>query len=446
MGIESSLIYDEVRRIVGDGSKAVHWMWECDFLAGSNTVPAKRIVSIDIDRDYYGRYGDNLVLECMIPAGTYRTILQNYDDTLQVRLYKRPLMEGSTLSDETQQPQTQLYRATIIEGGVDRIKYASPDNTTSTAADLGNFITAKFQLQEIALEQIRMHSCGGIYRKAIPAEVLRYILGNESEKLKLPADQMVKGVNMTLPSNLEAREHVIIPHGIPIVEVAGYIQNYCGGIYSTGLGCYMQKGMWYVFAVADLTRFATAHQSLTVLSVPADKLPQIDRTYRTTPNNLILLNTGGLKHFDNKEQVIFNKGNGVRFTDANNIMEGFGTYDKGVYKVNKGDNTSEFISTPRQTGLQNVPTADGRVTSNAFVEYSRISLRECSYIMFTWENSDESLIYPGMPVKFVYLDDDQTREIQGVVHKVHHFITGYGNSMIDNRHITRSVITLLIKG
>jgi hypothetical protein len=445
MGFESSLIYDEVKKVIGDGSKAVHWVWECEFIAGGKIVPAKRIVTIDIVRDYFAAYGDVITLECLIPAGTYRTILQNYDDTLQARLYKKPLMENSTQVDITQQPQTQLYRATIIEGGVDKVKYSSPDNTTSTAADLSHFVTARFQLQDIAIEQIRMHSVSDIFVNKTPGEVLRYILGNESDRLKLPADQKVRGVNLVQPSNMEPRPHVIIPP-TPVVDIGGYIQNYCGGVYSTGLGCYLQKGLWYVYPLADLTRFATAHKSLTIAAVPADKLPQIDRTYRENPKNLIILNTGKLKHFDNKEQVVFNQGNGVRFTDASKVMTGFGTYKAGVYKVDRGNNNSEFISTKRQTGLQNVATSDARITSNPFVEYSRIALRECTYLMFTWENSDESLIYPGMPAKFIYLDNDHTREMMGVVHKVHHFITGHGNSMIDNRHITQSVITLLVKG
>jgi hypothetical protein len=441
--IEQTLIGEEIRLITGDGAKPIYNKWECDLLAGGVTLRADRVLDINIDRDYHGNYADVIIIDLLVPAGAFRTKIEPFDSTLEVLLWKMPYHENSPHGNTSAKVQTQRYRATIIEDGVHKLKTATPDNYSSSGADLSGFTMIHLQLMDSAIEQLRMKTVGGIFRDEVPANVLRNVLGSESVGLQ-SSGEGIRGVDLVEPSNKTPSPHLIIPHGTPLVQLADYIQAWCGGIYSTGMGCYLQKGLWYLYPEADLTRFNKPHKSLTLINVPSNRLPSIERTYRETPNQVIVLGTGDIKHFDNVEKVALNEGNGVRFTDGSKIMSGFGTYKNGEYVIERGTNTSEFLANERETGLQKVGTSPARITTNAFNEYSKLAFRQVTYVQMEWQNSNDSLIYPGMPVKLVYESKGIVKSTMGVMFRAQHFITGDGNTMVNSNHRCTSILTVLI--
>lgn len=445
MAIENTLLYNEFKQIANSGSKPIFALWTCEIYAGKEMVKPFRIKTIDINRNYDTEYSDIIVIETLIPEGTFNSKIRPFEDNLEIQLFKNPLGEVGTTPNQEVNTESQRYRATIIEDGTTVIKKATPDNLDIEGADLTNLKTVYFQLVDIVSEQLRMRTTGGIFIDAIPALVLRTILGKESKKVSGAGDQIVRGVDLVEPSNNKVYKHVIIPEGTRVVDLPKYIQEKCNGIYSSGIGYYLQKGLWYVYPLYDIERYPKTPKTLTILNIPEDKFPNIERTYRVTANQVIVLSTAGLKHFDDSESLQLNEGNGVRFTDASVVVEGFGKHKPGEYVVDRKVNNTEMMFERRKTGNNHTPVARDPISSNPFVEYSRLARRAVTHVQMVWENSNDSLIYPGMPAKIVYENNNEVEEIEGVVLRAQHFITGQGQSMVDSRHITQTVLTLIIK-
>jgi hypothetical protein len=445
MANQRNLITEEFERITGEGPKRSAYYYTAEIVAGGVKIAPFRITILDVVRDYNGNYADDIRLEFFIGTGTlYGTIIPNKDQ-LVVYLRRQPVIGVSGEKNKNAVTEAQAYRGALLEGPSANINSATPDNLTKSGADLASPVVVIMQLTELVVEQIRMQTTGGIYYDEVPADVLRAMLGNDSYIPTGDHTQRVRGVDLVPPSNTTVRRNIIIEQGTPLIELPNYFQYKLGGIYSTGMGYYLQKGLWYLYPAADCTRWNKPHKSLTVINVPETMAPGLDRTYRKTSNQVIILCTGKLRHFDNTEEVQLNRGNGARFTKAENIPANFGEYTKdNRYLVSRKKNNTEFYSMQRRTGLQKSMTSKQKIVSNAFVEYSDIAFGECTYVMIEWQNSNESLIYPGMPTKIVYEDNNEVKSLLGVVHKAHHVITGDSNSMVDTKHKTTSVITVLI--
>jgi len=445
MANQRNLITEEYERITTEGPRRSAYFYSAEIIAGKNKLTPFRVTILDVVRDYHENYADDIRLEFFIGSGTlYKDIIPNKDQLI-VYLRRQLAVGVSGEKDKNAAVETQAYRAALIEKPSSNIQSATPDNLSKAGADLGSPIVVVMQLTELVVEQIRMQTTGGNYYDEVPADVLRAMLGNDSSIPDGDHKQRIRGVDLIPPSNTTVRKNIVIEQGTPLIDLPSYFQNKLGGIYSTGMGYYLQKGLWYLYPAADCTRWNKPHKSLTVINIPERNSPGLDRTYRLTSNQVIVLCTGKLKHFDNTEEVQLNRGNGSRFTKAENVPDSFGKYvAPNRYLVSRKKNNTEFYSMQRRTGLQKAMTSRQKIVSNPFVEYSNIALGECTYVMLEWQNSDEALIYPGMPTKIVYEDNGVVKNMLGVVHKAHHVITGDSNSMVDTKHKTTSVITVLI--
>src|SRR5690606_26516794 len=122
-------------------------------------------------------------------------------------------------------------------------------------------------------------------------------------------------------------------------------------------------------------------------------------------------------------------GNGARFLDQQNIIEGYGKWIKdGLYKVSRTDNNHEFFGQQRKNSLNYAPVTQERSSSNPYNEYTMLARREGKHIQFVWENAIDYGIFPGMPCKFVYEQNNALAEVEGVVLDVeYHYVSQSAN-------------------
>ncbi len=271
------------------------------------------------------------------------------------------------------------------------------------------------------------------------------MLTKESATAKVDKARKVKGVDMVTASNKKARDHIIIPHGLPLVSLPEYIQKRCGGIYSAGLGYYLFNDYWYIYPCFDVTRFNKAQKTLTVINVPSNRFPGIERTYRKDGNNLVIIATGEVKFRDDSNTQQLNSGNGVRFTDAGNLLKGFVKTAGNKTIASRASNNSEVISVERENGNNNVQLSDKAINSNPYVEYSKLARRQGSVISFVWENSNPILLFPGMPVRVMYLDGGDIKEVYGVSLKAHDYTHARDEGMVSKRYLTHTMLSVFVK-
>jgi hypothetical protein len=448
MELKDSPLWQEIKSIAFEqkGLPPI-FSWKAEFLANKKKIKPFKVVSMEIFRDFRGAYGDEIILEVMIPAGDFVYDIYPYREDLLVNLTKQGAERSTDAATAAPDIEAQELRCTLMDDYSVTVEGMRNVAHSKEALNTLDILTIKIQLLDKALERIRLHDCGGLFRDTKVSDVLNYILTSISNELDLDETNVIKGVEMVDSPNQDTYKHIVIPHGTKFPDVPVFLHKKVGGLYPTGMGLYLFKQHWYVYPLYDLTRFDQTTKTLTLINVPTNQLPHVERTFRTTANQVIALVTGDVKHTDRTESAMLNQGNGVRYLDARRVVDGFADTTNGENKasVMRAENNNEFVTEKRDSGLNNVMTSKAGITSNKFAEMSKLAGRSGAQLQCLWQNSDMSLIYPGMPVKYMYIKDDRIHELKGVVLGAQHYIQTHGKGITESRHICETALHLFVE-
>jgi hypothetical protein len=298
------------------------------------------------------------------------------------------------------------------------------------ALDLQDIVAVKFQLFSKTLEKLRLVTVGGIFRKCSAEDVIRSVLSTESAKIKIQGEKSITGVDVIETVNKEKREHIVIPQGTKLIRVPTFIQERCGGIYSTGIGTYLQDRLWYVYPLYDTTRLNQSEKTLTVFKVPSNRFTGIERTYRQEGGSVFILGTSSSKFVDDASTSFMNEGNGIRLADANQFM---GTATK-----------SRDNKTIASRGKLNVQLSSEAISANPFSDYSRLASRDGGIFDIIWENANPALLFPGMKVKVLYMSSSKLVELHGVLLGAESLTQLDGVGMSANKHICTCHLSVFV--
>lgn len=443
MAIEDSSLQLEISRVLADGPKPVSAHWNCIFETSEGEVTPIKLLSLDIQRRYNENFADKIILSVVIGLGSFIHHLYPFKDDLSVLMTRRPLREDYEEAD-IEEIDTRRYRAILLTDMSDKVESKSSATQSADAGDKFDIVELQFQLLEEAVEHIRVMTVGGIYNRIVPGKVIQQVLTEAAMSLDLTEEDGIVGVDMVDPDNTETREHLVIPHGTKIFDLPAYVQDLGGGVYNTGIGCYLQMGTWYIYPEYDTRRFDDIPDTLTVINVPENRYTSLNRTYRLAGKHLIVLATGEVSHLDASNVTQINMGTGTRYTDTERLIDGFGETKGNKTTVRRGDNNSEYQATQRQDRLVNAPVAAERSTSNPYTQATRLARRQGEYIQLVWENSDPDVIYPGMPAKFLYLDGGEVSELEGIIMAADHYIHNTHSGMVVGNHRCNSTLVLFV--
>ena len=442
---EDSILTEEISGIIESNQQLPQVQWICTIHAGDTDIPTYAVLNLDILRLYDQQYGDEIRIRVDIDDRHFPTHIYPNKDSLEVTLLRRPV-KGEDYQDDVFRPiEERRFRAVLIDQGDPSIGDSQNRFSRTQREGTETIETIEFQLLDLALEKLRFKTTGTIMVNTTPANALRTLLGAASERLNVDAEASIRGVDLVPPSQEKVRDHVIIPHGTKVIDLPTYIQTYCGGIYGTGIGQYLQKGIWYIYPEFNTERFEREEKTLTVINVPENIMPGIEKTYRYTDNQVIIACTGEVKFRDDSEALLLNEGSGYRFVDADKVIDHFSVTENNKTHVKRKDNIREFVSEIRNAGSKNVLFSPERITQNRLNQYSRLARRSGSYLQVDWENSDESLIYPGMPVKFLYVLEGEVMELHGVVVQAQHFYMKMNQGSVVSKHKSESALTLFVR-
>lgn len=446
MEIELSSMWREIQRIINGDVKPVHYTYRAEIYLRGQVEPIQvlKLISVDTVKNYLENYADVIMVKVAMGAGTYAKRVYPNQSKLEMVLYKIPLMESSDVNDQAKIIQVERYTAVLDDRGNPIIEGGGPTVMDENSMNLVNLVEINFQLINKAVEQMRLIAVGGNYRNVTAEDVIRTVMTKESSGIDIDEERRPKGVDIVTTSNQKKRDHVVLPQGLRLVDLPEYLQNTVG-VYSAGMGYYFHRDHWYVYPCYDTERFKKTNRTLTVFNVPKNKLPAVERTYLETGTALSLLATGDIRFRDDSEAQQLTVGNGVRFADANKFMENFATVKDNKAVVSRGNNNTEFIAVERPGKINNAQLSDRAITANPYLEYSMLARRQGSLIAFTWENSNPSLIFPGMPARVMYLEGDAIKTLEGVLLLSHDYTHLHGLGITAVRHITNSALYLFVK-
>jgi hypothetical protein len=284
-------------------------------------------------------------------------------------------------------------------------------------------------------------------------DLIRGILGGETAKIYVDGKPGIDAFNIISPDNTEHVKQIIFPNNTPVLAVPTYMQERHTGVYTAGIGNYFQtyndKRTWFVYPLFDTRRFSEPVPKLIVYAVPSQQYSGMDRTYRVNDTTLHVVGTGGQKYQDDGEASQMQQGIGFRQASADAMM------DKPVKMTKEGPigvrnkiNT-EVSMKYRDDNLNFAAVSSRGISANNFAEYSQHLINNGARIDISWHNSDPSLLYPGMPCKYVYMDDSEMQEVCGVLIANHTLITTgnkqTGIKMTDTNYSVSTMLTLFVE-
>lgn len=440
MEIENTPLWDEANGILTGGATTTNYYWDVVIHYGENKdkdYTPLATIAVNNVRDYCGSFTDERTLTVIMGLGDYSRIIYPSRTTLEVTLSRIPLIEGTTEVDGNAPIQTERLAAILLDSDRSPTIGQGQESNDITALNLTQIVNVNFQIYDKSLEQIRALLTGGIYRSTNVQDLVKTALTNAAMSVEVDGKRIISGVDMVDADNKDEKGQIVITHGTKIIDLPDYVQNRYG-IYNSGLGNYIQNNYWHIFTLYDTTEFSNTKKTLSIIILPKRKFASIERTFALKGDALTILVTGETGFRDPSGSLAISSGNGARFSDANVLFDAASTTADNKTKVKRNGNNSEFIANPATNGVNMAPVIPDRITANPFTAYTALAARQGGIFKVVWENSDSSLIYPGMPVKVAYVDGDAVNELYGVVHKainVSHKLSPFGTTRFKHQTI-----------
>lgn len=446
MSIETTSMIDEVNEVVNGPAKPVHFIWYVELLLPDGTaVYPTNILAVDEIDDHHNNYATVMLASVNLLQGDLDYKIYPNKDNITATVIKQPVYESGLGDDLSVRAQRKTYKAILTDTKGAVIENNDPFSTTEENASQQGMVPVTFQLMDRAIDQMRFKLTGGIYGEEVPGDVVKALLTQATKDVNLPVSEMPKGVDMVTPDNSKPSTSVIIRQGIRLTDLADWVQENAGGIYNTGIGYFYCRGVWYVYPEYNVEMFDRASRQITILNVPANKYPGIERSYREDGNNLTIISTGEVSYTDAGDLTQLNQGNGIRFSNAAGFVDGVVEVSGNKATLDRAKTNNEFVAFERADGGVNVPVSGQRITANRFAQMSALAKTNVAKLSVVWENSDPTLISPGMALKFRYLVNNEVREVEGILAGAQSYSAPVGNAMTTDRFKSTTTLNFFVR-
>lgn len=444
--IEQTSLWADISDVMHAVGKPTRFEYRAMLHTEKEDLPVLKIDNMDLVRDYVNSIGDLVRVEFKMGLGEYMMRLYPYRTNLEFTI-KRVLLTDESDKISNSKITTVRYKAVFLtDENPNHTSTEYEQMDTDTLNNTGT-IQVKLQLLNRSLEPIRIKTVQGVFKQVTPKKIIHSLLAGESLKVQVDGKAAIDGIDIVEPDNTAARAHVVIPSSTPITSLPSYLQEKMGGVYSTGIGNYLQlynkKMLWFVYPTWNTKRFdKSKDDKLIVYALPQGRFSALDRTYHKDASILKILVTGQRTYSDSADVDYMNKGSGFRMADARAFMSKPVEITADGPKMRRGNFNTEVAAEARSDGLNYAPRTDSP-SSNPFKEYSKVTARNIARIDIVWENADPELLYPGMPCQYTFLDNNIPVTLRGTVGFVHAITQLQGKGISGKTYMTNCTIVLL---
>lgn len=413
--LESNPFKHEVAMIAQRGEMSKCNYFNAVIKSPKETIRPINIMQLNRYRDYIDNFTQLFTITLVTTLDEYNRLVLYDHSALKLTLTMYDIGRNTPYSlGALSNPREFTYKAKIIDIATDQI---SQNNPISNGDGVGknSLKTFSIQLLEPSFESVSMRTVGGVFRKTSGIGLMKTLLTLFSTNDDVDAVTSVTGVDVVDGYSMVEREQIQIKTPTPLVKAIGVIQNSCGGVYPTGFSFFLQGNKWFIFPPYDVNLFNKARKTLTVINLPKDRLPGLEKTHFNSDTKLVVLSTRDATYIDNREANTFNDGASISFVDSDRFFEGFAKVENNKIMVNAAKNVNEVTLAERADGVSIIRPSNSLITSNKNIELSKLAKSRGFYIQLTWENSDDSLLYPGMPSKILFLKDKRPASATGVL-------------------------------
>ena len=201
----SRSLYDEVLTDIGRYQRPIAFKLDPTIDIEGFIIKPFRVIHLDVTRNFQANYVDEMVIELALTEGDFTRHVYPNRQKLQIELKRIGIGEVEDHELKGIQPTTRRFTAILQD-----TRNLDLQGMPSTSGDQ-TLIGVQFQLLELAPEQLRLQTLGGIFHDVKPSDLIKVLLGKYSKQLKLPQEVAVQGIAVWPPSNDAVREHNVIP-------------------------------------------------------------------------------------------------------------------------------------------------------------------------------------------------------------------------------------------
>lgn len=410
------LIMNELAKIERASIPSPYHSWTCDIHVNNRSYRMPTVNQVSVDRDYLGNAFDVFKLVVKCDPAIYNTIIYPNRAKLKVTLIRRPNYFKGSGDQFDPLYQVEQYIGRLVGNASGTMVGENPFATSTTATNQHSLMDIQLQITSPVIARLRSMYYGTNHLNTSAIDCIKTLLTRFSVDSGDRSGEVIRGVDVADNYSETKRDQIIIPHTIPYIDVPAHIDRYSDSIYPTGFGYYLQNGMWYIFSPFDVKRYERGRYttSLTIINVPSFQLPGIEKTYRNTGTQIILVANGETRQQDHTERAAMNEGTGSRFVDAKRSLDSEDVYNDGKMEFEPSNYINEFNAVDREVGMTRLSTTRA-VTGNMRYEYGKLAKNNGSLVGVIWDLSAPDLLYPGMPVKYVYMENGLPQNAYGVL-------------------------------
>lgn len=365
---------------------------------------------VETMRNYNKYVGDYVVVTMEIMGGVFIKDIYPHRDSLEISIVR-------TNKSNLKIHEEKRYKAILINNN--KNVYGS-EYTSSTKEELNRrfMVTAEFQCLDLVVEGLRAILVDGIYESVLLKDVIQAEFTEKINNLAINGEVPDVNIDIVEPVNNNEIKQLVVPTGVKILDFPSYLQNTIYGVYNAGLGTYVQtyndKPTIFVYPLFDVNRFDMVDKKMIVYFTPNVKFDHIETTYDIDGDILKVLAGTNLKSEDDAENEFIDQGDSYIRVKPDLMM------NRNVMTSTSGmtldsDTQVEGLKFKERRDGMSIPTYLG-LESNVYKHRSMTARKALASYSFVWYYSKPDLIYPGMPLKYVYEDrDGGIKELLGVV-------------------------------
>lgn len=446
MLFKDATTYNELLRLAQTNPAPVNVKLTGIIYADGQAIGIRNVVSLHCQRNYMNDNAEILFVTVQIGQLSYLRLIEPARDKLKFELL-RTIRDQRGLEAKVAETVKRTYRAWLADS-LD-IALAGGD-IGDDETDENSLMDITFQLTDPKHDEMRYTDMGGIHRDKTLKELMQQKLGFDLEGrgstagLDNPDYQGVRGVDVYPPSNDRLYKHIPVDSGTPLTKLPTFLQK-TKGVYASGIGQFYQDGRWYIFPLLDVTRFDAEERALTVLNIPPDEMITPERSFIYEAKQLYIFSTGGADYLDSSENTFQRYGSSVSFTPASGNLLNEHMERSNNKALPRPDKTQMGYSvTKRPMDEAKTINTYHHFTDNPYPMTSEMALGRGVIIKVGWENADPSLLYPGMPVKLLYVMDGDVTARYGTLVSVDCATAPSTGQILDDDYRSHSTLTLFL--
>lgn len=434
----------EIGAVFNSKSKAFCHSFSLELHSKGNIITPIAVLRVIKQKNFLKDYYPIISVEFQCTLGQKEHLIDNMDDIQAIlKTYKHPLRAPYSIGS-LYSPVIRTYKAKLYLTESD---YVSQNNFgVNNAEYVGDktLVSVMVQLVEKGFEELKTRYVGGTYRNIAGGPLIRHLIDYHANLNNDDVNTLLSGVDFAMGENTEVVEQLSIPDGTSLIEAMHVVNENSGGIFPAGFSYYIHNNVWYVYPPYSLNRFNQDSERLIIVNVPKDRIPGIETSYSADTNTIIILSTRETIIKDDREAKRIEGGTGTRFTDVRTLMRKFGIVKENKLCVKASDNVNDLSVDKRVDGTNYTRFAKQRLTSAKNIELSKLAPSKGFMMQLSWENSDDSIVKPGMGVKVLYLHKNQVKSAIGSVMGINTEITPYEDSYPPKKYTSMSFIDVFV--